>query len=192
MARIHERCAESCCDGVREMTITHEQMKKWLREHLAMMGKIVPPDNESIVYHAALLAELTKQSGNGKMKSDYPSGAVVNGQTCIERIESFYKFSEEHGYTLAMCADWQNLKQCFNYLADTFPDTDALNAKQDDMLIPELPEGWYVISLFQLLGEEYVWRCNLGERTTYGIASGDGTTPREAVLAAIARIGETK
>lgn len=46
-----------------------------------------------------------------------PLGAIVNGTTCIERLERDYAFRCEAG-PLVNCADWDMLKRCFFHLAE--------------------------------------------------------------------------
>lgn len=53
-------------------------------------------------------------------KMDYPMGAIENGRIHADRLERDYQFSEQGG-TLAMCADWQEFRQCFEWLATHFP-----------------------------------------------------------------------
>ena len=47
---------------------------------------------------------------------EYPAGAIVNGRTLIDQLET-YGFECEAG-TLLFCADWHELKRCFEHLAD--------------------------------------------------------------------------
>lgn len=46
-----------------------------------------------------------------------PLGAIVNGKTCIDRLERDYAFQCDAG-PLVMCADWDMLKRCFFHLAE--------------------------------------------------------------------------
>ena len=49
--------------------------------------------------------------------SEFPAGAIVNGRTHIDRLESFYRFDCEAG-PLINCDDWHGLKRCFEHLAE--------------------------------------------------------------------------
>ena len=49
--------------------------------------------------------------------SEFPAGAIVNGRTHIDRLESFYSFDCEAG-PLINCDDWHGLKRCFEHLAE--------------------------------------------------------------------------
>lgn len=62
--------------------------------------------------HAAPGAPQQEASGD-----DHPTGAIVNGRVCIERLEYTYNFECEAG-PLAMCDDWQRLRQCFEHLVE--------------------------------------------------------------------------
>lgn len=48
---------------------------------------------------------------------EYPAGAIANGRTHIDRLESHYRFDCEAG-PLSNCGDWHGLKRCFEHLAD--------------------------------------------------------------------------
>lgn len=62
-----------------------------------------------------------------------PLGAIVNGKTCIDRLERDYAFQCEGG-PLAMCADWDMLKRCFFHLAE--------HAKEIAQRDPDPSVGW--------------------------------------------------
>lgn len=49
--------------------------------------------------------------------AEFPAGAIVNGRTHIDRLESFYRFDCEAG-PLINCDDWHGLKRCFEHLAE--------------------------------------------------------------------------
>lgn len=48
---------------------------------------------------------------------DVPQGAIHNGRAFADRLESEYKFECEAG-PLHLCSDWQELRRCFEHLAD--------------------------------------------------------------------------
>jgi hypothetical protein len=50
----------------------------------------------------------------------FPSGAIVNGTTLLDRIEFNYKFESEAG-PLTRCVDWHHLRECFEHLARETP-----------------------------------------------------------------------
>lgn len=50
-------------------------------------------------------------------RGDEPTGAVINGRTLMDRLETGYSFDCEAG-PLRLCSDWVGLRQCFEYLAD--------------------------------------------------------------------------
>jgi hypothetical protein len=140
------------------MTITREQMIEQLCwEHAAYRESGLPKRAEIT---AAILAELTAQSGNGKMKSA--------DQWAVE-----YQQYEVDSYSII---SFINAIQA-----------DAINAKQDGMTIPELPEGKVLWNLCWD-GENEIWQVVIGDDAARLTEAGRGKTPREAVLAAIAKI----
>lgn len=75
--------------------------------------------------HAAQVAALTAATAQPAAPqgvayaepSEFPAGAIVNGRTHIDRLESFYRFDCEAG-PLINCDDWHGLKRCFEHLAE--------------------------------------------------------------------------
>ena len=47
----------------------------------------------------------------------FPMGAIENGRAFIDRLEAHYRFEDE-GRSLASNAEWDELKRCFEYMAD--------------------------------------------------------------------------
>jgi hypothetical protein len=65
-------------------------------------------------------------------------GAVENGRIFADRVEQLYAFKDEYGHPLTNCADWQELRKCFDYLAEfaSPPEPVAVPAKYDYDLLP--------------------------------------------------------
>ena len=59
----------------------------------------------------------TAQSTGAGVDLDFPTGAIENGRTFFDRLEHHYKFECEGG-SLENCGDWNELKRCFEYMAD--------------------------------------------------------------------------
>lgn len=82
------------------------------------------------------------QHGPNQLKSDkasagdVPTGAIHNGHACIERIQNNYKFDDGQGNGIEHCFEWQELKECFNHLAQQ-----ALQADRQHTI----PEGWQLV-----------------------------------------------
>lgn len=50
-------------------------------------------------------------------QTEFPAGAIVNGRTLLDRLESTYSFECDAG-PLRLCSDWHALRQCFEHLAE--------------------------------------------------------------------------
>lgn len=63
---------------------------------------------------------------------------------------------------------------------------------QNDRALPEIPDGWYIGSLSNggMATNTPWWKCTLNRISDRSRPSGLGPTPRQAVLNAIAKIGE--
>jgi Lar family restriction alleviation protein len=59
----------------------------------------------------------TGQAKPAEQPHDFPMGAIENGKAFIERLEANYRF-EDDGRPLARNAEWDELKRCFDYMAD--------------------------------------------------------------------------
>ena len=66
---------------------------------------------------------------------DFPTGAIVNGNTLIERLENHYDFECEDGL-LRNCIEWEGLRRCFDCLVHYAQNT--LNLDR------ELIAGWMI------------------------------------------------
>ncbi len=47
------------------------------------------------------------------------NGAIENGRVLIDRLEQWYRFSDQSDRLLADCAEWIELKMCFEYMVDS-------------------------------------------------------------------------
>lgn len=103
--------------------------------------------------------------------AEFPLGAVVNGQTLIERLETHYQFQCDGG-DLRMCSDWQELVRCFECLSDYAANTAVMPQAEMVSRLGE-PFGERTIPTTEMVTQlrdkernppDMVWRNHIADR----------------------------
>ncbi|MGN6223661.1 hypothetical protein [Pseudoxanthomonas sp.] len=112
---------------------------------------------------------------------DFPAGAIENGRTFADRLES-YPF-ESLGGDLRHCSDWQEFRRCFEFLADWAVGMNAAPQPREVRAIPSQEQliEWAVGWRGSDSREGLTGEADMIERITYAIRAGLlATTPQDA------------